>query len=47
MQLPGTDDRAYVWENGVTIGIKGKDAPFIFNMDYNVKPADWSIIDHK
>ncbi|WP_223589073.1 endo-1,4-beta-xylanase [Neobacillus bataviensis] len=26
---------------------KGKDAPFVFDPDYNVKPAYWAIIDHK
>ncbi|PLS01060.1 endo-1,4-beta-xylanase [Neobacillus cucumis] len=25
----------------------GKDAPFVFDPDYNVKPAYWAIIDHK
>jgi len=25
----------------------GKDAPFVFDMEYKVKPAYWSIIDHK
>lgn len=26
---------------------KGKDAPFVFDPDYRVKPAYWAIIDHK
>jgi endo-1,4-beta-xylanase len=25
----------------------GKDAPFVFDPEYNVKPAYWAIIDHK
>lgn len=36
------DDRAEQFNDGV-----GKDAPFVFDPDYNVKPAYWSIIDHK
>ncbi|GAA0497167.1 hypothetical protein GCM10008986_25170 [Salinibacillus aidingensis] len=34
------DDRAEQYNDGV-----GKDAPFVFDMDYNVKPAYWKIID--
>ncbi|WP_153461923.1 endo-1,4-beta-xylanase [Sediminibacillus terrae] len=34
------DDRAEEYNDGV-----GKDAPFVFNPDYNVKPAYWSIMD--
>ncbi|MUK87792.1 1,4-beta-xylanase [Ornithinibacillus sp. L9] len=34
------DDRAEDYNNGV-----GKDAPFVFDIDYNVKPAYWEIID--
>ena len=34
------DDRAREFNNGV-----GKDAPFIFDMEYNVKPAYWAIMD--
>jgi endo-1,4-beta-xylanase len=34
------DGRAQQYNNGV-----GKDAPFVFDPDYNVKPAYWSIMD--
>lgn len=34
------DDRAMQYNDGV-----GKDAPFVFDPDYNVKPAYWSIMD--
>ncbi|MRX71768.1 1,4-beta-xylanase [Bacillus lacus] len=34
------DDRAREYNNGV-----GKDAPFVFNPDYKLKPAYWSIMD--
>jgi endo-1,4-beta-xylanase len=34
------DDRAKEYNNGI-----GKDAPFVFDPDYNVKPAYWSIMD--
>ncbi|WP_026570660.1 endo-1,4-beta-xylanase [Sediminibacillus sp. JSM 1682029] len=34
------DDRAEEYNDGV-----GKDAPFVFDPDYNVKPAYWSIMD--
>lgn len=34
------DDRAMQYNEGV-----GKDAPFVFDPDYNVKPAYWSIMD--
>ncbi|WP_299090263.1 endo-1,4-beta-xylanase [uncultured Metabacillus sp.] len=34
------DDRAQQYNNGV-----GKDAPFVFDPEYNVKPAYWSIMD--
>ncbi|MFV2049768.1 endo-1,4-beta-xylanase [Metabacillus sp. YM-086] len=36
------DDRAKQYNDGV-----GKDAPFVFDPDYKVKPAYWAIIDHK
>ncbi|MBM7602970.1 endo-1,4-beta-xylanase [Metabacillus crassostreae] len=36
------DDRAEEYNDGV-----GKDAPFLFDPDYKVKPAYWAIIDHK
>ncbi|WP_226665266.1 endo-1,4-beta-xylanase [Metabacillus litoralis] len=36
------DDRAEEYNDGV-----GKDAPFVFDPEYKVKPAFWSIIDHK
>ncbi|SDL84471.1 endo-1,4-beta-xylanase [Sediminibacillus halophilus] len=34
------DDRAEEYNGGI-----GKDAPFVFDPDYNVKPAYWSIMD--
>lgn len=34
------DDRAEEYNNGV-----GKDAPFVFDPNYNVKPAYWAIMD--
>jgi endo-1,4-beta-xylanase len=34
------DDRAMQYNDGV-----GKDAPFVFDPEYNVKPAYWSIMD--
>ncbi|WP_053219999.1 endo-1,4-beta-xylanase [Virgibacillus senegalensis] len=34
------DDRAEEYNDGV-----GKDAPFVFDTEYNVKPAYWSIMD--
>ncbi|TYS19103.1 endo-1,4-beta-xylanase [Rossellomorea vietnamensis] len=34
------DDRAKEYNDGI-----GKDAPFVFDPDYNVKPAYWSIMD--
>ncbi|KKK36303.1 1,4-beta-xylanase [Mesobacillus campisalis] len=34
------DDRAREFNNGV-----GKDAPFVFDINYNTKPAYWSIMD--
>lgn len=36
------NDRARQYNNGV-----GVDAPFVFDNEYNVKPAYWAIIDHK
>lgn len=36
------DDRAEEYNDGV-----GKDAPFVFDPNYKVKPAYWAIIDHK
>nr|6FHF_A Chain A, Design [Escherichia coli] len=36
------DDRAREYNDGV-----GKDAPFVFDPNYRVKPAYWAIINHK